>query len=217
MSLKLIGRKKGMTQIFDEKGNVVVCSAIHIGSNYVSQVKNKEKDGYCAVQIGSIKKKKPNKCIKGHFEKNKIEPCTTLLESRVEDPSQYSVGQQLKADYFEKGDFIDVISTSKGKGFQGAMKMYGFRGMSASHGCSRAHRSLGSTGMRSTPGRCFPGGKRASRMGGDKTTVQNLKIVDIVPEKNLVLVKGSIPGSNEAIIFVRRAKKKQKVKTKAKK
>ncbi|MBN2478609.1 MAG: 50S ribosomal protein L3 [Parachlamydiales bacterium] len=210
MAIKLIGKKKGMTQIFDDKGNIVVCSVIEAPANKIIQIKTKENDGYNAVQLGAFDKKKVKKPLKGHFEKAKSTPKYVLSEERIEDPKEYEVGQEFLANYFEKGEYVDVIGTSKGKGFQGLMKLYGFKGMPKTHGCSRSHRLGGSTGMRSTPGRCFPGGKRASRMGGDNLTVQNLVVVAIDVEKNLLLVKGSIPGARNGYVFVQRAEKKIK-------
>lgn len=212
MSIKLIGKKRGMTQIFDKSGNIVVCSVIELQPNFIVQLKNKNTDGYEAIQIGSIKNNKRNKPLKGHFAKAKLDCLAKLRESRVEKIEEYSVGQELKADYFEVGQYVDVIGKSKGKGFQGLMKLHGFAGMPASHGCSRSHRLGGSTGWIAGPGRCFPGGKRASRMGSDVMTVQNLVIVDIDAEKNLLVVKGAIPGMRNSVIYISRAKKKQTIK-----
>ncbi|NGX57073.1 MAG: 50S ribosomal protein L3 [Candidatus Anoxychlamydiales bacterium] len=208
MSLRIVGKKKGMTQIFDEKGNVVVCTILQADPNIITQIKTKEKDGYNALQIGSIRKNKNiSKPLKGHFEKNNVEPSYKLLESKTENLSDYKIGQVLTVSYFKEGELIDVCGVSKGKGFQGLMKKYGFAGMPASHGCSRSHRLGGSTGMRSTPGRCFKGGKRASRMGGVRTTTQKLKIIKIDEEKGIIAIKGSIPGSIDSIIYINKTKK----------
>ncbi len=215
MSLKLIGKKKGMTQIFDKEGNIVVCTVVVAEPNVIAQLKNKEKDGYEAVQVAANKTRNASKPLKGHFEKLKVAPCKDILESRVEDSKQYEVGQELAVDYFAIGEFLDVSGTSKGKGFQGVMKLHGFKGGPASHG-SGFHRHAGSTGMRSTPGRCLPGGPRASRMGGDNMTVQNLMVVDIDKEKNLILLHGSIPGCINSTVYLSRSIKKI-VKKKAKK
>ncbi|NGX28031.1 MAG: 50S ribosomal protein L3 [Candidatus Anoxychlamydiales bacterium] len=212
MAIKLIGKKRGMTQIFDKSGNIVVCSVIEVQPNFIVQLKNKNTDGYEAIQIGSIKNNKRSKPIKGHFAKAKLDCLAKLKESKVEKIEEYSVGQELKADYFEVGQYVDVIGKSKGKGFQGLMKLHGFSGMPASHGCSRSHRLGGSTGWIAGPGRCFPGGKRASRMGSDVMTVQNLVIVDIDADKNLLVVKGAIPGMRNSVIYISRAKKKQTIK-----
>jgi large subunit ribosomal protein L3 len=210
MNNRLIGKKRKMTQIFDKNGNVVVCTIIELTENFIVQIKKKQTDGYVAIQLGSIKKLKVNKPLKGHFEKAKVNPCEKLLESKVDDANKYEVGQKFDATYFEKGEYVDIVGKSKGKGFQGLMKLYNFAGMPATHGCSRSHRLGGSTGMRTDAGRCFPGGKRASRMGNDKITIQNLKIVDI--DRNLLIVEGAVPGMRNSTVYISRAKKKMNVK-----
>ncbi len=212
MSIKLIGKKRGMTQIFDKDGNVVVCTVIETQPNTIVQIKKKQTDSYDAIQIGAFNKTNVSKALKGHFEKAKVNPCEKLLESKVNNIEEYKIGQTIGPSYFEKGDFVDVIGVSKGKGFQGLMKLYGFAGMPASHGCSRSHRLGGSTGMRTSPGRCFPGGKRASRMGNDRITVQNLIVVDADDKNNLLIVKGAVPGMRNSMVYICRAKKKTKVK-----
>ena len=208
MTLKIIGKKKGMTQLFDRNGNVVVCTVILAEPNYVTQVRRKEVDGYNAVQLGAIKKreKSVSKALRGHFAKAKVEPCQRLLETRVADTSDYQLGQKIDVSCFAEGDFIDIVGKSKGKGFQGVMKLHGFSGGPAAHG-SGFHRHAGSTGMRSTPGRCLPGGPRASRMGGETVTVQNLEVIRVDAEKNVIIVKGPIPGFCEGIIYISKAKK----------
>jgi len=217
MPIKLIGKKRKMIQAFDEKGNMVVCTIVEAMPNFIVQIKNKDTDGYNAVQIGAGSNKKPNKAIKGHFDKAKLSPLKELLESKVDNIEEYSVGSELKADYFEKGDYVDIIGKSKGKGFQGLMKLHNFAGMNATHGCSRSHRLGGSTGWIAGPGRCFPGGKRASRMGGDRITVQNLLIIDVDVEKNILLIKGAIPGMRNSLIYILRSRQKIKAKEKSKK
>lgn len=215
MSLKLIAKKEAMTQIFNKNGQAVACTVLVADANYITQVKTEEKDGYKAVQLGSIKAREKNvkKPVLGHFAKAKVAPCRVILESKVENPSEYTVGQEIKVDYFKEGEFIDIIGTSKGKGFQGVMKLHGFAGGPAAHG-SGFHRHAGSTGMRSTPGRCFPGGKRASRMGGEKVTVQNIEILAVNAEKNLIVVKGCVPGCCGGIVYISKAKKKHQDKKK---
>lgn len=208
MSIKLIGKKRGMTQIFDDQGNVIVCTVIEVQPNYVVQVKKKQTDGYDAIQLGAFKKEKITKPLKGHFEKAKLTLCERLLESKVDKIDEYSVGQEFRANYFQKGQFVDVVSRSKGKGFQGVMKLHGMAGLPASHGCSRSHRLHGSTGMRTTPGRCFPGGKRASHMGWDMMTVQNVMVADIDVEKNLLLIRGSVAGMRNSLVSITQSKKK---------
>jgi len=217
MSITLIGKKRKMIQAFDEKGNMVVCTIVEAMPNFIVQVKKKDSDGYDAVQIGAGVKKKTSKPMKGHFDKAKVGILANLLESKVDNIDEYSVGDEFLANYFEKGDYIDVGGKSKGKGFQGLMKLYGFAGMNATHGCSRSHRLGGSTGWITGPGKCFPGGKRASRMGGDKMKVQNLLVIDVDAEKNLLLIKGAIPGMRNSLIYLSRSKKKIKANTKSKK
>lgn len=210
MSLKLIGKKKGMVQIFDESGNVVVCTAIQAEPNFVAQVKTKEKDGYCALQIAGVKNrsdKNVSKPLLGHFKKGNIPACQRLSESRLDDVSNYALGQEINVSIFQVGDYVDVIGISKGKGYQGVMKLYGFSGGPASHG-SGFHRHAGSTGMRSTPGRSLPGSPRPCHMGVDRVSQQGLKIISVDVEKNLILVRGSIPGHRESIVYIAPAIKK---------
>lgn len=211
MSLTLVGKKKGMVQVFDENGHVVIGTVIEIEPNVVIQIKTKDNDGYGAVQLGSQKKKNVTKPLKGHFAKANVDPKRYLKESLVEKTEDYKIGQEICIDYFAEGDYIDIIGTTKGKGYQGVMKLHGFHGGPAAHG-SGFHRHAGSTGMRSTPGRCLPGGKRASRMGGNKSTAQNLKIAFIDAEKKLLVVKGSVPGNKGGDVYVAKSKKKKQVK-----
>lgn len=209
MSLKFIGKKKGMTQVFDDKGNIVPCTVILAEPNVVVQIKKKEVDGYNALQLGvddHLKKKAFTKPVLGHFAKAKVEPLKNLAESRVENVDTYQVGQKIDANYFVVGEMVDVRGKSKGKGFQGVIKLHKFRGGPGAHG-SGFHRHAGSTGMRTTPGRCFPGGKRASRMGGDFLTVQNLQVVAVDVEKKLIAVSGAIPGCVDSIVYITKAKK----------
>jgi large subunit ribosomal protein L3 len=208
MSLSLMGQKQGMMQIFDEEGNVIPCSVIFAEPNVVTQVKVKQTDGYEAIQLSMGKNKKPKKSIVGHFAKVKIDPRKHVKESRVDEAGKYQVAQEIAVDYFKEGDFVDVSGISIGKGYQGVMKLHRFAGGPAAHG-SGFHRHAGSTGMRSSPGRCFPGGKRASRMGADKVTMINLKVVKVDKEKNLIFVMGSIPGKCGSLVYVRKAKKKE--------
>jgi large subunit ribosomal protein L3 len=215
-----MGRKRGMVQRFDTNGNIVVCTVIQAEPNVVTQLKTVENDGYSSVQLGfeKIKAKDPRrladrttKPLTGHFAKANVEPRKHLLESRVEKVDQYTLGQEFGVDFFNEVAFVDVQSVSKGKGYQGVMKLHGFGGGPAAHG-SGFHRHGGSTGMRSTPGRCLPGGKRASRMGGNVTTVENLKVVAVDEKNNVLLVKGSVPGATGALVVISRATKKDSVK-----
>lgn len=209
MSLNFIGKKKGMTQLFDEQGNVVPCTVILAQPNVVLQKKEERLDGYEAVQTGAIegKQKNTSKPLLGHFKKAKVQPYKRIIESKVEDTGVFEIGQEIDISCFAVGDFVDVSGISKGKGFQGVMKLHNYSGGPAAHG-SGFHRHAGSTGMRSTPGRCFKGGKRASRMGGKRKTVQNLKVVAVDAEKNMIAIKGAIPGFNGSIICISKATKK---------
>lgn len=213
MSLKLIGKKKGMTHLFNEKGDVVVCTVIAAEPNPVTQIKTKEKDGYSAVQLAGFKvpasrMRNVTKPLKGHFAKAKIEPRIRLKESRISEKEEYAIGQEIGVDYFENCSHVDVIGKSKGKGFQGVMKRHHFAGGPASHGASRCHRSGGSTGMRSTPGRTLPGQKMAGHMGHEQVTAENLKVVKIDKDKHLIVVEGSVPGPREGYVYIKRSLKK---------
>lgn len=212
MSAKnLIGKKVGMIQLFDDAGHIVPCTVIKVEPNYISQVKTIEKDGYRAIQIAAFKneKKKNKKALKGHFSKASLPFFEELMEVRVDDETGYSVGQELTLELLEGLVFVDVIGTSKGKGYQGLMKKHNFAGGPAAHG-SKFHRHAGSTGMRSTPGRCLPGGKRPSRMGGLRQTTQSLKVVRVDKEKGLLIIKGAVSGCTGSKVIVQEAKKKVK-------
>lgn len=206
---KLIGKKKGMTQVFDKEGRAMACTLIFVEPNVVVQKKTEESDGYDAVQMGAfkVKEKSISKPMLGHFKKANVEPRRYLLETA--GTSDMKVGDQIGVEFFAEGDLIDVKGVSKGKGYQGVMKLYGFAGGPAAHG-SGFHRHAGSTGMRSTPGICFAGGKRASRMGGDAMTVQNLKVLFVDKEKNLIVVKGAVPGSKDSVVYLTKAIKIKK-------
>jgi large subunit ribosomal protein L3 len=219
MKPRLMGRKKGMTQIFDEQGSVQICTVIHIEPNVVSEIKTKERDGYQAVQIGfeKVKDERADKRYKiltraerGHFDKSQVKARRHLNETRLENTEDYSIGQEMGVELFEETKYVDVIGTSKGKGFQGVMKKFGFSGGPASHG-SGFHRHAGSTGMRSTPGRCFPGGKRPSRMGGKRVTTQNLEVIATYSDKQVILVRGAVPGPKNALVYIQAAVKKQAI------
>lgn len=221
MALKLMGKKRGMIQLFDDTGAVVVCTLIEAEPNVVAQVKTTETDGYNAVQLGfekvqgkdpRTKERRTSKPLRGHFAKNNVEPRRHLVESRIDDVSSYTPGQEVGVEVFENVSFVDVIGVSKGKGYQGTMKKYNFAGGPASHG-SGFHRHAGSTGMRSTPGRCLPGGPRPSHMGSEKVTVQGLQVVKIMKDENLILVKGAVPGSKGDLVYISAAIKHQASKT----
>lgn len=212
MVLKLLGQKKGMAQIFDGDGKAVCCTVIEVAPNPVLQVKRQEKDGYTAIQLAGIpltkgRQKNASKAVKGHYAKANVPVHARIKESRLEDVEQIQVGQVFDLSAFQDVAYVDVQGITKGKGFQGVMKLHGFAGGPAAHG-SGFHRHAGSTGQRSTPGRCFPNGKRASRMGGDLQTTQNLRVVKI--QNNLLLVEGATPGARGAVLCITSARKKQK-------
>ncbi|MGO1538373.1 MAG: 50S ribosomal protein L3 [Leucobacter sp.] len=206
----LLGTKLGMTQVWDENGNVVPVTVIEVAPNVVTQIRTPEVDGYSAVQIaaGQIDPRKVNKPSAGHFEKAGVTPRRHLTELRTSDVAEYELGQELTVDSaFEAGQKVDVVGTSKGKGFAGTMKRHNFKGASASHGEHRNHRKPGSVGGAATPGRVFKGQRMAGRMGGDRVTVQNLVVQAIDAEKGLILVKGAVPGARGRLVFVRNAVK----------
>ena len=205
----VLGTKLGMTQVWDENNKVVPVTVIQAGPCVVTQVRTPENDGYSAVQIafGAIDPRKINKPAAGHFDKAGVTPRRHLVEIRTDDASEYTLGQELSADTFETGQRIDVVGTTKGKGFAGAMKRHGFHGLRASHGVKRKHRSPGSIGGCSTPGRVFKGMKMAGRMGTDRQTTLNLRVQSVDAENGLLLIKGAVPGPKGALIFVRTAVK----------
>ena len=200
----IIGKKIGMTQIFDETGKVIPVTAIEAGPCVIAQVKSVETDGYNAIQLGfgEVKESKVNKPVKGHFTKASINPTKHLREFRVEDIENYKVGDQIKVDTFEVGDKLDVQGTSKGKGFQGVIKRHGQSRGPMGHG-SMYHRRPGSMGSTSTPGRVFKGKKLPGHMGVETITIQNLDVVRVDLDKNVILVKGSVPGVKGAILKIK--------------
>ena len=205
----LLGTKLGMTQVWGEGNVLVPVTVIEVGPNVVTQIRNVERDGYEAIQIaaGQIDPRKVNKPAAGHFEAAGVTPRRTLTEIRTNDSAEYSLGQELTVDTFEAGQKVDVVGTSKGKGFAGVMKRHNFAGVSASHGSHRNHRKPGSIGASSTPSRVFKGMRMAGRMGGDRVTVLNLTVHAVDAEKGLLLVKGAVPGARGRSVFVRTAVK----------
>ena len=206
----LLGMKIGMTQVWDENGKVVPVTVIEVSPNVVTQIRTPEVDGYSAVQIaaGQIDPRKVNQPSAGHFAKAGVTPRRHLTEVRTADAADYALGQELTLDAtFEAGQKIDVVGTSKGKGFAGVMKRHNFKGVGASHGAHRNHRKAGSIGGAATPGRVFKGHRMAGRMGTDRVTVQNLTVQAIDAEKGLLLVKGAVPGGRGRLVFVRNAVK----------
>ena len=211
MKKGIIGRKIGMTQIFDEKGNVIPVTVIEAGPCVVAQVKTVETDGYNAVQLGfgDVKDKHINKPEAGHFAKAKLANKKHLREFRLDSIEGIKVGDEVKADVFEAGEKIDVQGTSKGKGFQGVIKRHGQHRGPMGHG-SMYHRRPGSMGPTSTPGRVFKGKKLPGHMGVDLITIQNLEVVKVDLDKDVILVKGSVPGNKGSILKIKNAVKAAK-------
>ena len=204
MKKAIIGRKLGMTQIFNDEGQMVPVTVVGVGPCKVVQVKNQEVDGYNALQIGyeQVKESKVNKPIKGHFDKLNVEYTRILREFKIEDISAYEVGQEIKADIFEAGDKIDVTGISKGKGFAGVIKRHGQHTGPMKHG-SKYHRSPGSMGGSSSPSRVRKGKKLPGQMGNERVTVQNLEVVKVDADRNLLLVKGAVPGIRGSLVTVK--------------
>ncbi|MDI6703470.1 MAG: 50S ribosomal protein L3 [bacterium] len=206
MGLGILGKKLGMTQVFDEKGEIVPVTAIKTGACLIVQKKIKEKDGYDAIQVGfdDIKKSRLNKPILGHFEKAEVSPKRYLREFRVADASSFEIGKELRTEeLFQEGEKVSVSSTSKGKGFQGVIKRHGFRGGKASHG-SMFHRAPGSIGTSTDPSRVLKGKKLPGRMGGRKVTIKNIQIVKIDSTNQVLLLKGAIPGHRGGLVIIKK-------------
>jgi large subunit ribosomal protein L3 len=204
----ILGEKLGMTQIFDDTRAIPV-TVIRTGPCFVAQVKTKDADGYDAVQIafGEIQERHLNRPMKGHFDAHGGHPGRTVVELRTDTAASYEPGQELRADVFSPGDKVDVVGVSRGKGFSGVMKRHGFSGLRSSHGVEKKHRSPGSIGACATPSRVFKGMKMAGQHGNQRVTVLNLEIVQADPERNLLLVKGAIPGPSGALVLTRSAVK----------
>jgi len=205
----LLGEKLGMTQVWDDANRVIPVTVVKAGPCVVTQVRTPEVDGYEAVQIayGSIDPRKVTKPQGGHFAKAGVTPRRHLVEMRTEDAPSYTLGQELSAEMFEAGQTIDVVGTTKGKGFAGVMKRHGFHGVGASHGAHRNHRKPGSIGGCATPGRVFKGMRMAGRMGVARQTTQNLTIHAVDAENGLILIKGAVPGPKGGLVLVRTAAK----------
>ena len=208
----ILGTKLGMTQVFDENNKVVPVTVVKAGPNVVTRIRTTERDGYSAVQLayGEISPRKVNKPVTGQFAAAGVNPRRHLAELRLDDESaaaEYEVGQELTAEIFADGAYVDVTGTSKGKGFAGTMKRHGFAGQGAAHGAQAVHRRPGSIGGCATPGRVFKGMRMAGRMGNDKVTTQNLTVHKVDAEAGLLLIKGAIPGRKGGIVMVRDAVK----------
>jgi large subunit ribosomal protein L3 len=204
----ILGTKLGMTQVFDDTRAVPV-TVIKAGPCVVAQVKTEELDGYDAVQLafGEIRDRRVTKPMRGHFEASSAEPARHLVELRTGDAGSYEPGQELRADVFAAGDVVDVVGVSKGKGFAGVMKRHGFGGLKGSHGTHRVHRAPGAIGACATPSRVFKGKRMPGQHGNQRVTVLNLHVVQADPERNLLLVKGAVPGPEGGLVMVRSAVK----------
>ena len=208
----ILGKKLGMTQVFDANNKIVPVTVIQAGPCVVTQIRTPEIDGYQAVQIafGAIDPRKVTKPEAGHFAKAGVTPRSEVAELRTSNAAAYTVGQELRADVFAAGEIVDATGTSKGKGSAGVMKRHGFSGIGASHGVDRKHRMPGSIGNRTTPGRVFKGKRMMGRMGVDTVTTQNLLVHSVDAENSLLLIKGAVPGATNSIVFIRSAAKKAK-------
>jgi large subunit ribosomal protein L3 len=204
----MVGKKLGMTQVFDDSGIALPVTVIECGPNVVTQIRTTEKDGYEAVQLGFGISKRLNQPEQGHRKPSGF-MSHSLREVKATSVDDLEIGQQIKADTFAVGELVDVISNSKGRGFQGGMKRHGFKGGPKTHGQSDRWRAPGSIGSSATPGRVFKGMKMAGHMGNERVTVQNLEVVRVDLDRNLLLIKGSIPGPNKGLVVIRKAIKSQ--------
>ena len=205
----ILGKKVGMTQVFGDHGAMIPVTVLEVGPCLVVQRKTAESDGYEAVQIGLVEKRTPrnvSKPLQGHFKKAGVAPTRRLAEFKVRAEEEWKAGDEVKASIFVAGEYVDVVSTSKGKGFQGVVKRHHFRGGRATHG-SMFHRAPGSIGASSFPSRVYPGMRAAGRMGATRVTAKNLKVVSVDAEKNVILVSGAVPGSTGTYVAIKRAKK----------
>jgi len=205
----VLGQKLGMTQVFDADNRIVPVTVVQAGPCVVTQVRTPDKDGYSAVQIsfGAIDPRKVTKPLTGHYRKAGVAPRRHVVELRTTDAADYELGQEVTAEVFASGAVVDVVGTSKGKGTAGVMKRHGFKGLGASHGTQRKHRSPGSIGGCATPGRVYKGVRMAGRMGNVRTTTMNLTVHAVDAERGLLLIKGAVPGSKGGLVLVRSAAK----------
>ena len=201
----ILGRKVGMTQVFDENGRAVPITVVEAGPCRIAQVKTPERDGYSAVQLAYGPGRRTTKPLTGHFAKAGIEPARHLVELRVDDTSEFELGAEIRSDVFDAGELVDVIGVTKGKGFAGVMKRHNFKGLSASHGTERKHRSPGSIGACATPARVFKGTRMAGQLGHARVTTLNLRVVKADPERNLLLIRGAVPGPRGGLVMIRSA------------
>ena len=211
----ILGEKLGMTQVFDENNRVVPVTVVKAGPCVVTQVRTPDTDGYNAVQLafGALDPRKANKPTQGHFRKSGVPVRRWVRELRTADASEYTLGQEITADLFEAGAKVDVVGTSKGKGYAGVMKRHNFKGLGAGHGVQRKHRSPGSIGACATPSRVFKGTKMAGRMGHERTTTLGLTVHKVDAEQGLLLIKGAVPGPVGGLVMVRTAVKSKVMRT----
>lgn len=207
----ILGKKVGMSQIFVEDGNVIPVTLIEAGPCYVVQKKTKEQDGYIAIQLGfeEVEERKLTKGELGHLKKANVPPVKHLVEFRVKNHDDYELGQKVDASVFDVDDVVDVVGTSKGKGFAGVVKRHGFAGGIKTHGQSDRHRAPGAIGAGTTPGRVFKGMRMAGRMGGERVTTSNLKVAIVDPDRNLIAIKGAVPGGKNGLVLIKEARKVQ--------
>ncbi len=201
----IIGKKVGMTQVFDESGNAIPVTVIQAGPCYVTQIRNSERDGYTAVQLG-YGETKPQRLTQGqlgHLRRNNLPALRHLREFRLKGDVDVEEGQEIKVDVFEQGERVDVVGISKGRGFAGTIKRHGFKRQPKTHGQSDRERAPGSVGMCATPGRTLKGQRMAGRMGNDRVTMQNLEVIVVDPENNLLAVRGSVPGARNGIVMIK--------------
>lgn len=210
----LVAEKLGMTQVWDESNQIVPVTVLRVAPARVVQIRTPERDGYSALQVtyGHRDARKLNKPLAGHYAKGDVDPGVRLVELRLDDISEFSVGQTLDADTFAAGDLIDVTAVSKGKGFSGAMKRHNFKGQPASHGAHRVHRKPGAIGQCATPARVFKGVRMAGRDGGTKVTTLNLEVVKADTEQEVILVRGAVPGPKGGVVLLRNAVKRSAAK-----
>jgi large subunit ribosomal protein L3 len=207
----IVGEKVGMTQIWDDKNRAVAVTVVRVSPARVVQLKTHDHDGYSAVQVtyGTRQARTLTKPEAGHFSKAQVDPGRRLVELRVDDSSQFQVGQEISLDIFNPGDRVDVTAVSKGKGFAGGMKRHNFKGQGASHGNHKHHRAPGSVGACATPARVFKGTRMAGQMGSQKVTTLNLEVVQSDPERELLLVRGAIPGGRGSVVLIRGSVKRK--------
>lgn len=205
----ILGRRLGMTQIFDEQGVVTPVTIIEAGPCFVTQVRTPERDGYSAIQLGfgEVKPKRLTRGELNHLRKNGLPALRYLREIRMNDTSEYKEGDRITVDIFKPGDYVDVTGTSKGRGFQGGVKRHGFGGGPKTHGQSDRLRAPGAIGSGTTPGRVYKGTRMAGHMGNVRVTVQNLRVVQVYPEQNLIAVRGAVPGPKNGLVIIREARK----------